>query len=73
MLKENIAKLLSSEMDRKSFLKTAAVTAVALTGATTVVKTLVNQPATRQLAPASVRQNARGMAYGTSFYNVSPN
>ena len=40
MFKQNLAKLLETEMDRKDFLKTLAVAAVALTGVTALIKTL---------------------------------
>lgn len=70
MIKQSIAKLLETEMDRKDFLKTAAVAAVALTGASTIVKTLSNHA---NKAPSATRQPVSSpLGYGMSRYSNSP-
>lgn len=61
MIKQNIAKLLDTEMERKDFLKLVGLGAVAAVGVTQVLKTLTQtteQPAARP-APAG---------YGTMPY-----
>jgi hypothetical protein len=60
MLKVDASKLLQKEMDRKDFLKHVGIAAVALTGASAILKVLVDQP-TRQ----KVQQQA---GYGGSVY-----
>lgn len=62
MLKQGIAKLLETEMDRKDFLKNVGIAAVALTGASAVVKALSQQ---------SVKPVARSAGYGGSAYGGS--
>jgi hypothetical protein len=61
MLKLDASKLLQKQMDRKDFLKHVGIAAVALTGASTILKVLVDQPTTRQ----KVQQQA---SYGGSVY-----
>ena len=66
MFKQNLAKLLETEMDRKDFLKTLAVAAVTLTGVTALIKTLTNS----SILPASTTQQQLG--YGDAFYSAKP-
>ena len=54
MIKENIAKLMDKEMDRKSFLVHVAAAAVAAVGATSALKLLsggVTQPGSPKATP----------------------
>lgn len=69
MIKQSIAELLETEMDRKDFLKTLAVAAVALTGVTTIVKTLSNQALSRS---ATTQQTGSPLGYGVSRYSTQP-
>jgi len=66
MIKEQIATLLETEMDRKSFLKTTAITAIALTGVVTAIKTVWSQvPVSSPKTIASAQSSAYGVAlYG---------
>lgn len=69
MIKQSIAQLLETEMDRKDFLKTLAIAAVAVTGVTSLVNTLTNQAITRSLG-GSAQQPTRGLGYGVSRYST---
>ena len=60
MFKQNIAKLLDKEMDRKDFLKHVGIAAVAMTGAGAILKTLSQQPTSRTANQA--------YGYGGSVY-----
>ena len=66
MFKKQIASLLETEMDRKSFLKTSAVTAIALTGVVsafkTVSKQIPNSTSSKTIA------NKQSFAYGDALY-----
>lgn len=66
MIKKQIASLLETEMDRKNFLKTAAITGVALTGVVSIFKTISAQiPATPQKNLGRTQSSAYGVAlYG---------
>lgn len=59
MVKLNIAQLLEKEMDRKDFLKHVGIGVIALTGLSTILKTLVQQPTSQSKAQTS---------YGSSVY-----
>lgn len=59
MLKINAAKILQKEMDRKDFLKHAGIAAVALTGASAILKVLAEQPTKK-----SQQVGYGGSAYG---------
>lgn len=68
MIKQGITELLATEMDRKDFLKTVAIAAVAVTGVTTILKTLSNQ-----VAPSSTaKQSNQPLGYGMSRYSNQP-
>lgn len=60
MIKNNIAQLLETEMERKDFLKLVGFGVVAATGITQILKAM-SQPTNRQ-----VTNNAQG--YGGSLY-----
>ncbi len=62
MFKQKVSELLEKEMDRKDFLKTVGVAAIALTGATAVLRTLTGSTTT----PALTQKKALG--YGSSIY-----
>jgi len=67
MLKKQIATLLETEMDRKGFLKTTAITAIALTGVVSVFKTISAQiPASTP--GASIAGRGQSSAYGVAMY-----
>ena len=67
MIKEQIATLLETEMDRKNFLKTTAVTAIALTGVVSALRTVWTQlPGSSSKTVA----NARSSAYGDAQYGT---
>lgn len=63
MFKQSLSQLLETEMDRKDFLKTVAVAAIALTGVTALVRTLTN-PA---ILPATARRS-QPLGYGSALY-----
>ena len=63
MIKNNIAKLLETEMERKDFLKLVLLGAVAATGITQVFKAVSQQQAT----PRQVASN-NSYGYGSSVY-----
>jgi hypothetical protein len=58
MLNINAAKVLQKEMDRKDFLKHVGIAAVALTGASAIIKLLADQPT----------QKSQQVGYGGSVY-----
>lgn len=65
--------LLQKEMDRKDFLKHVAVGAVALTGASTIIKGLApvfegNQSNQQVGQSTETRQDTNSYGYGTSVY-----
>lgn len=62
MIKVNLAQLLDKEMDRKDFLKHVGIGIIALTGASAVLKTLVQQPTSHGVRQAGYG----GSAYGGS-------
>ena len=70
MIKQSIAELLETEMDRKNFLKTLAVAAVAVTGVTTIVKTLSNQAISH--STNRPQQTGQPLGYGMSRYSNQP-
>lgn len=61
MFKIDLSQLLEKEMDRKDFLKHVAVAAIALTGATAVLKALMHQSGT-------ANSKAEDKGYGSSAY-----
>lgn len=63
--------LLQKEMDRKDFLKHVAVGVVALTGASTIMKTLVPAFNGGQSFGQQAQQPAGKFSYGTSAYGGS--
>lgn len=65
MLKQNIANLLESEMDRKDFLKTLGIAIVAFTGVTAAVKTITNHSASLARVQSS---QGKKLSYGSSAY-----
>lgn len=70
MLKTGISQLLEKEMDRTEFLKHAGIAVIALTGASSVLKMLVQQPVStthKQVGDSSSRLSGYGStAYGGS-------
>ncbi|MGV9001406.1 MAG: hypothetical protein ACOH18_00395 [Candidatus Saccharimonadaceae bacterium] len=60
MIKNNIAQLLETEMERKDFLKLVGFGVVAATGVTQILKAMTQQ------APRPVANQAQG--YGGSMY-----
>ena len=64
MIKNNIAQLLETEMDRKDFLKLLGLGVVAATGITQILKTVSQQSPTRPTAPVSQAQSYGGSLYG---------
>lgn len=66
MLKQNIAKLLESEMDRKDFLKTLGITVAAVTGATAALKTISAHSA--MISSTRPQQQTGKLGYGASAY-----
>ena len=60
MIKQSIARILDTEMERKDFLKLVGLGAVAATGVTQILK------AVSQQAPARPVSNAQG--YGGAIY-----
>jgi len=60
MLNINAASLLQKQMDRKDFLKHVGIAAIALTGVSAIVKTLVDQP--------TVQNVQKQAGYGGSVY-----
>ena len=67
MIKQHVAQLLETEMDRKDFLKTLAIAAVAMTGVTAVVKNVSSSILTQSTAS----KKANGFGYGASSYGTS--
>jgi len=65
MIKNTIAQLLETEMERKDFLKLIGLGAVAATGITQILKAVTQQTPTRQ--PVSKAQS-----YGDSLYGGVP-
>lgn len=65
--------LLQKEMDRKDFLKHVAVGVVALTGASTIMKTLVPAFNGGQSFGQQAQQSASNFGYGASAYGGSAN
>lgn len=63
MIKNNIAQLLETEMDRKDFLKLLGFGVVAATGVTQILKAVTQQSSTRPNAPAS-----KSLSYGAAAY-----
>lgn len=61
MIKNNIAQLLETEMERKDFLKLVGFGVVAATGITQILKAMTQQTPSRQ-----VTSNAQG--YGGASY-----
>ena len=72
MIKQQVAQqidqLLNKEMDRKDFLKHVGLAAIAITGATTILRILVNQPSavsgTKKLADSSSKSGYGASSYG---------
>ena len=64
MIKQNIAKLLDAEMERKDFLKLIGLGAVAAVGVSSIVKAMSQQ--TSQNGSKSMSQSSAG--YGSSPY-----
>lgn len=65
MIKQNIAKLLDTEMERKDFLKLIGVGAIAAIGITQIIKA-VSQPT----LPKTTQKTANG--YGALAYGGNP-
>jgi len=63
MIKNNIAQLLETEMDRKDFLKLLGLGAVAATGITQILKALSQQSPVRP-APTNNALSYGGSSYG---------
>lgn len=61
MIKNNIAQLLETEMERKDFLKLVGFGVIAATGITQILKAMTQQAPARQV-------NANPLGYGTSAY-----
>ena len=59
MIKQSIARLLDTEMERKDFLKLVGLGAVAATGVTQVLKAVTPQPSVRP---------SQGQGYGGALY-----
>lgn len=64
MIKQNISKLLDTEMERKDFLKLVGLGVIAATGITQILKTVSQQPTVRKSAPVSQAQSYGGSVYG---------
>lgn len=64
MLAENLKDLLQKPMDRKDFIKHVGVGLIALTGVTTLVRSLTGQDADKQL----LSQQNDNSAYGATTY-----
>ncbi len=62
LLKQQVANLLDQEMDRKTFLKTAGIAALALSGATVALKSLTQVPLSQKKATSALSYG--GSAYG---------
>ena len=62
MIKQNIAQLLETEMERKDFLKLIGLGVVAATGITQILKALTQQ------APQRPMSTAQPLSYGGSAY-----
>jgi hypothetical protein len=62
MIKQNIAQLLETEMERKDFLKLIGLGVVAATGITQILKALTQQ------APQQAMRTAQPLSYGGSAY-----
>ena len=60
MIKNNIAQLLETEMERKDFLKLVGFGVVAATGITQVLKAMTQ--------PSQPRQTSNAQGYGGSLY-----
>lgn len=65
--------LLQKEMDRKDFLKHVAVGVVALTGASTIMKTLSPALTGDQIGVQQPQQSVGSYGYGASAYGGSAN
>lgn len=63
MIKNNIAQLLETEMERKDFLKLIGFGVVAATGITQILKAMSQPASSRQVSTAKV-QSYGGSAYG---------
>lgn len=63
MIKQNIAQLLETEMERKDFLKLIGLGVVAATGITQILKAVSQQAPQRQTQPAQLLSYG-GAAYG---------
>lgn len=62
MIKNNIAQLLDTEMERKDFLKLVGFGVVAATGVTQILKAMSQQTPSRQMSTSSAH------GYGGSLY-----
>lgn len=67
MLKQAFDQLLESEMDRKDFLKSMGIAAVALTGAAVVLRSLTPAISTKKVTNSATAQKI-SMGYGSSPY-----
>lgn len=63
MIKQSIARILSTELDRKDFLKAVGIGLVAATGVTQVVGNVMKQTST-----ASTPKQTMNFGYGASVY-----
>jgi hypothetical protein len=61
MIKNNIAQLLETEMERKDFLKLIGFGVIAATGITQILKAMSQQSPSRQVA-------GKAQGYGSSTY-----
>lgn len=66
MIKNNIAQLLETEMERKDFLKLIGFGVIAATGITQILKAMSQQTPTRKVSA----NQAQG--YGSSLYGGMP-
>ena len=65
MIKQNIAKILDTEMERKDFLKLLGIGAVAAVGVSGILKA-ISQPTTKSNNTSSTGNGYGSMAYGGS-------
>lgn len=63
MIKQNIAKLLDTEMERKDFLKLVGLGVIAATGVTQILKTLTQTQSAKHSSSGPV-----SLSYGATTY-----
>lgn len=69
MIKDNIAQLLDTEMERKDFLKLVGFGVVAATGITQVLKAMSQKTPARPVSANSAAQGYGGALYGGATKN----